>query len=471
MEAEFDFASHVFGPSDAGSSDKKGASQTLSTAVKSPAAVATTVCLGSEVAAVSTDEAYRKSTRGRTASTKRGAKRKQVDSICINPSTGGYPSPISPKLSRESRDISPTVPVVVSLPGNQESSLIEKLEGLFQSKLEAFREEIWPGQKKSRAAAAAGSASACARDAGPPVQEQNLSEGEALPDGEHVAVDHRQEFDELLDLTEVVSEPENDDDFLKEIQAVYLDKEKEGEPVLEQLVTTFNGLFEETMMEDRRKKLIDAYLKPSNVSLASPQVNLLIWKAVNAETRSFDLKLQKLGSRMAKAAYANVYLVDLLFSAKREGKAVDLKQAIKMGMDAFALNCLAMRSLADLRRSLIKPDLSEQFRGLHTDKDKESGELLFGGDLNSRLKELKEVAKVGYGLKKAKPHHQHGAKELRKPGMRYEPQGKPFLERRPGYQRQRYPQQMTQQNYRKGPLWGARTQTVNKRAGVGSQKK
>ena len=221
-----------------------------------------------------------------------------------------------------------------------------------------------------------------------------------------MAVDRRQEFDELLDQTEVVHEPQNEDDFLKEIQAVYLGKEKEGEPVLEQLVTSFNGLFEETILENRRKKRIDACLKPSNVPMASPQVNFLIWKAVNAETRSFNLKLQvlklkytntkitKLESRMAKSDYADVYLVDSLFSATRE-KAVDLKQAIKMGMDAFAFNCLAMRSLADSHTSLITPDLSEHFRGLHTGKDKVLGELLFGADFNSCLKGLKEVAKSG----------------------------------------------------------------------------
>ena len=91
----------------------------------------------------------------------------------------------------------------------------------------------------------------------------------------------------------------------------------------EQLVSTFNELFEASMTEERRKKLLEAYRKPKDNSVASSRGNLLVWKAVNADTRTSNLKLQKLGSRTARAAYAHVYLVDLLFKSKSDGEAPD----------------------------------------------------------------------------------------------------------------------------------------------------
>ena len=139
-----------------------------------------------------------------------------------------------------------------------DSVLLQKIGSLIDKKLKDFRQEIFPPVKKRRIAEAAGSAKDVAHDAEPPVLHHNQYDN---------VVDHRQNFEALLysdDCESLGSGEDQEDDFLKEIQAGYLEKEKECDPVAEQLVNTFNGLFEDNMSEKRKEELLDNYRKPTS---------------------------------------------------------------------------------------------------------------------------------------------------------------------------------------------------------------
>ena len=75
--------------------------------------------------------------------------------------------------------------------------------------------------------------------------------------------------------------------------------------------------------------------------------------------------------------------------AENTGQSLELKQAIRLIMNGLAITCLALLSLADMRRLAIKPAINTQYRTVCTTRDKETHELLFGRDLFQRLKDIK----------------------------------------------------------------------------------
>lgn len=55
----------------------------------------------------------------------------------------------------------------------------------------------------------------------------------------------------------------------------------------------------------------------------TPRVNALIWDKLKPETRSLDIKMQKIQNCVLKAAYLSIQALDSLSSSPAEAQAIN----------------------------------------------------------------------------------------------------------------------------------------------------
>ena len=190
-------------------------------------------------------------------------------------------------------------------------------------------------------------------------------------------------------------ETDSEEDVLEDIAQQLRSPSDVGPAVSDKLATVINGLFQSRPSEERVKDLVDNYKCPKNIEVGSAPVNQEIWSSLNKDARAGDLKLQRIGARMASAAYAMCNLMQQLYDCRTENKELDIKHALKVGMDVMLLSCSAAQKIADHRRNALRPAISPQFRAICGKQESESHELLFGKDLIQRVKDIKETARLG----------------------------------------------------------------------------
>ena len=190
-------------------------------------------------------------------------------------------------------------------------------------------------------------------------------------------------------------EGEVEDDFMDELAEDYASTNDVGPAVTPKIGDLINGVFKSKLPDEKAKELGDNYKRPENVRVGSALINPEIWSSLSSDRRGDDVKLQKAGASIANANHALCNLLQLLYEGRTDTENLDIKHAIKVGMDAVALNCLALHRLADYRRNSIRPTINPQYRAICAKQDNESHELLFGGELTQRLKDRKETVKVG----------------------------------------------------------------------------
>ena len=170
-----------------------------------------------------------------------------------------------------------------------------------------------------------------------------------------------------------------------------------------------------------REKLLDEvltatqnrYNMPENCEcLASTEVNHLIWDKLKPDTRSADIKLQRVQSNLVKGLIPVVSIVEKLVQARDNilKDALDSPALIRAATDAIALIGAANFELNMRRRDNIKPELNEDYKHLCSSSVPFS-EFLFGNDadLSKQLKDLAEATKVSKMLNpKAESHKSSG---------------------------------------------------------------
>ena len=134
------------------------------------------------------------------------------------------------------------------------------------------------------------------------------------------------------------------------------------------------------------------YNTPENInSLTTTKVNHLIWDKLKPETRSTDIKLQRVQSHIVKGVIPLVNITQALLQVKHKvpKETLDIGHLLKAGTDAIALLGTANFELNMRRRDNIKPELNVDYKHLcsptvpYTD-------LLFG-DNTELSKQLKDT--------------------------------------------------------------------------------
>ncbi|KXJ27931.1 hypothetical protein AC249_AIPGENE2884 [Exaiptasia diaphana] len=126
------------------------------------------------------------------------------------------------------------------------------------------------------------------------------------------------------------------------------------------------------------------------------QVNHLIWDKLKHETRSGDLKLQRIQANLLKGIIPIISIVEKLVV-----EVLDVEALLKTATDSVAMLGAANFGLNMQRRDNIKPELNADYKHL-CPPTVPFTEFLFGDDpdLSKQLKDLAEATKVSKKISK-----------------------------------------------------------------------
>ena len=181
--------------------------------------------------------------------------------------------------------------------------------------------------------------------------------------------------------------------------------QKQGPPVNEQIAKIVQGLMREKLSDEVLTETQNRYNRPENCDcLTTTKVNHLIWDKLKPDTRSNDIKLQRVQSNLVKGLIPVVSIVQRLVDARDKipKDALDVAGLIRVATDAIALIGAANFELNMRRRDNIKPELNEDYKHLCSSSVPFT-ESLFGNDsdLSKQLKDLAEATKVSKKLSRS----------------------------------------------------------------------
>ena len=181
--------------------------------------------------------------------------------------------------------------------------------------------------------------------------------------------------------------------------------QKQGPPVNEQIAKIVHGLMREKLSDEVLTETQNRYNRPENCDcLTTTKVNHLIWDKLKPDTRSNDIKLQRVQSNLVKGLIPVVSIVQRLVDARDKipKDALDVAGLIRVATDAIALIGAANFEINMRRRDNIKPELNEDYKHLCYSSVPFT-ESLFGNDsdLSKQLKDLAEATKVSKKLSRS----------------------------------------------------------------------
>ena len=189
-----------------------------------------------------------------------------------------------------------------------------------------------------------------------------------------------------------------EDEVLGELSKLYESEGTVSDPINAKLTSLVDKMVKTSLSEEKRKEKHEKYNRPENCeNPINTRVNPEIWSKVRSNTRSRDLKMQKLETSLLKSMIPIVKMSDKLLELKFNSKSAsesDVSEFLQLSLDSLALMGHSINEVNIKRRELIKPDLKDQFKQLcclHTPVTK----LLFGDDLPKSVKEISETNKVG----------------------------------------------------------------------------
>ena len=135
--------------------------------------------------------------------------------------------------------------------------------------------------------------------------------------------------------------------------------------VLDQLATIANNLAREKLPDDTLASKYKLYDSPENCTARlTVNVNPPIWYKLKSETRSNDLKFQKVQTTLDKSLIAMVQVTDALTKSLAASEQKDLpstEDMIRKLTDAMAFVSQANHDIYAKRRESIKPELHQDY--------------------------------------------------------------------------------------------------------------
>ena len=202
----------------------------------------------------------------------------------------------------------------------------------------------------------------------------------------------------------------NEDEVLGELSKLYESKGTVSDPINAKLASLVDKMVKTSLFEEKVKEKHEKHNRPENCEnliIINTRVNPEIWTKVRSNTRSRDLKMQKLETSLLKSMIPIVKMSDKLLEFKSNSTSAsqsDVCEFLQLSLDSLALMGHSINEVNIKRRKLIKPDLNDQFKqlcGSHTPITK----LLFGDDLPKSVKEISETNKVGVKVASKPPTH------------------------------------------------------------------
>ena len=121
------------------------------------------------------------------------------------------------------------------------------------------------------------------------------------------------------------------------------------------------------------------------------RVEPLVWDIIQSDTRSADIKLQKIQASITRE------LMPLILAAQKCVEAnthlININDVFPAMSDSIAFLADATHTLNQLRRDSIKADLKPDFKALCANKNP-VGTTLFGDEVEKQIKEIGETHKI-----------------------------------------------------------------------------
>lgn len=226
---------------------------------------------------------------------------------------------------------------------------------------------------------------------------------------------------EVKDLLQMSSKPqkEDEDELLQELAKLYESEGAVTDPINGKLAPLIDKMLKTSLVCNR----------PENCeNLTGTKVNPEIWSKIKANTRSKDLKMQKLETSLIKSMLLIVQLADKLLDLKSNAKTASNTEVcdfLALALYSLILMGYSVNEVNLKRRDLIKPDLNDQFRQLCGTQTPIS-KLLFGDDLPKSVKEINEINRVGQRVS-SKTNSSYSKHSYHKRDRPSSSQGKSFL--------------------------------------------
>lgn len=131
--------------------------------------------------------------------------------------------------------------------------------------------------------------------------------------------------------------------------------------------------------------------------LQTTRVNQEIWNQVKPDTRSKDIKLQRVAAKLTKGMIPLVNLVDSLLKVSEKGEglaAEDIAPTIRQTLEGLTLLANANFDLNMRRRDIFKEDVNPSFKSLCSPHIPLTTNL-FGDDISKTVKEIGETNRLG----------------------------------------------------------------------------
>ena len=164
------------------------------------------------------------------------------------------------------------------------------------------------------------------------------------------------------------------------------------------LAAMLNKMARSKLSEEKLKEKLNKYSRPQNCeNLVGAKVNPEIWSKIRPETRSHDLKMQKIQNTILKAITPLAELSDSLLNLKSKNDVFDTAKAVRQILDSVALLTHANCDIIQRRRELIRPDLNKLYQQICAEHVSFTG-FLFGDDLPQKIQDINMTNRVGQKL-------------------------------------------------------------------------
>ncbi|KAJ8021950.1 hypothetical protein HOLleu_39297 [Holothuria leucospilota] len=220
--------------------------------------------------------------------------------------------------------------------------------------------------------------------------EDILAERPKYPDEDVLSIVSRQ-IDEVIDSQ---GEDSHGALFQNIVSQLELDK-KSGAPVQDKLASLIKSVLTEKLSDSKLKEKYSKYERPANVeALQTTQVNKIIWDNLKSQTRSRDIRLQKIQLNNIKAMTAIAGLTNGILTSKAR---VDTENLLSVLADILALLGTANQDFNQFRKDLIKPELKPEYQNLCS-KAIPTTIHLFGDNVSQEVRNITEATKVSKRL-------------------------------------------------------------------------
>ena len=167
---------------------------------------------------------------------------------------------------------------------------------------------------------------------------------------------------------------------------------EEGESLDDAIAEVVENLLKSGVDTSKLEAILAKYKAPKNCQMLMPvRVNQGIWSVLSTAARTEDAKLQKQQTTIVKALTATSSAANDVHALMENG--TPLANTLEKLADAIAMLAAINRDINMKRRTLIKPELNENYRHLCAPTVPITSQL-FGDDVQERIKQQGETNKA-----------------------------------------------------------------------------